>query len=80
MAQKKENKYIYYWVIQGYYSGCYGWEDESFYDKREYTYSDVRKDLKEYKIASPEHAHRIIERRELNENCSYNRTVRVNIA
>ena len=64
MARK--NKYIYYWVIQGYYSGSYGWEDESFYDKSECSYSEVKKDLKEYRIACPQAGHRIIERRELN--------------
>ena len=62
---KKENKYTYYWVIQGYFSG-YGWEDESFYDKAETSYSQVKKDLREYDKAERA-PHRIIERRELNE-------------
>lgn len=61
----KENKYIYCWVIQVYYSG-YGWEDESFYNKAEVNYSEVRKDFREYCIAERA-PHRIIERRELNE-------------
>lgn len=63
MARK--NKYNYLWVIQGYYSG-YGWEDLSEYDKKEYSWADVRHDLKEYRIADPS-PKRIIERRELNE-------------
>lgn len=59
---EKENKYIYFWVIQGYY---YGWEDLSFYDKKECRYIDVLHDLREYRIADS-HPKRIIERRELN--------------
>ena len=62
MARK--NKYNYLWVIQGYYSG-YGWEDLSVYDKKEYSYADVKHDLKEYRIADPA-PKRVIERRELN--------------
>ena len=60
----RKNKYCYLWVIQGYYS--YGWEDLSCYDKSEYSYSDVRHDLKEYRIADSA-PKRLIERRELNE-------------
>lgn len=71
----KDNKYIYYWVIQVYYSG-YGWEDESFYNKAEASYSEVLKDLREYNLAERA-PHRIIERRELNKNCSFNRIVEV---
>lgn len=64
MARK--NKYTYYWVIQVYYSG-YGWEDESFYDKSEVSFSEVRKDFREY-CRAERAPHRIIERRELNED------------
>lgn len=63
----RKNKYIYYWVIQGYYSGGYGWEDLSFYDKKECSWSEVIRDYKEYNIADNA-PHRIIERRELNNN------------
>ena len=59
----KQNKYNYLWVIQGYYG--YGWEDLSEYDKKEYKYSEVRHDLKEYRIADSA-PKRLIERRELN--------------
>lgn len=58
----KENKYIYYWIIQGYYCG---WEDLSFYDKKETRYLDVLHDLREYRYMDG-HAKRVIERRELN--------------
>lgn len=61
---ERKNKYNYLWVIQGYYSGGYGWEDLSEYDKKEYSYSDVKKDYREYCLAdsSPK---RIINRREI---------------
>ena len=59
----RRNKYNYLWVIQGYYGRA--WEDLSEYDKKEYKYSDVKHDYKEYKIADPA-SKRIIERRELN--------------
>ena len=60
----KPNKYIYYWIIQGWY--CYGWEDLSSYDKKEYKRSEVVKDLREYQLSDPS-PKRIITRRELNE-------------
>ena len=60
----KKNKYTYFWVIQAYYNG---WADESFYDKAETKFSEVRKDFKEYQIAE-DAPHRIISRRELNED------------
>lgn len=73
----KENKYIYYWVIQ--FNCGYGWDDCCTYDKKEYNYSDVMRDLIEYRKSGSGGAYRIIERRELNENCSYNKTVRVDV-
>lgn len=60
----KPNKYIYYWIIQGWY--CNGWEDLSSYDQKEYKRSEVVKDLREYQISDPS-PKRIITRRELNE-------------
>ena len=59
----KKNKYNYLWVIQGYFGG---WEDVSEYDKKEYSYADVRHDLKEYRLSNTG-AYRLIERRELNQ-------------
>ena len=59
----KKNKYCYLWVIQGYYG--YGWEDLSEYDKKEYSYADVKHDIKEYRIADSA-PKRLISRRELN--------------
>lgn len=58
------NKYDYFWIIQGNYG--YGWEDLSYYDKKECRYSDVLKDLREYCIADSA-SKRVIERRELAE-------------
>lgn len=63
MARK--NKYNYLWVIQGFYG--YGWEDLSEYDKKEYSWGDVKHDYREYCI-SDNYPKRIINRRELNEN------------
>lgn len=60
----KKNKYCYLWVIQGYYG--YGWEDLSEYDKSEYSFSDVRHDIREYRI-SDSAPKRLINRRVLNE-------------
>lgn len=60
----KPNKYIYYWIIQGWYG--YSWEDLSGYDQKEYKRSEVVKDLREYRI-SDNAPKRIITRRELNE-------------
>ncbi len=55
-------KYRYVTVIQGNYGQ--GWEDESEYDgpRRDL---EAQKDLMEYRLAAPEHGHRIIRRREL---------------
>ena len=44
----KQNKYSYVKVIQGNYG--YGWEDVSKYDKKEF--SEVRYDLKEYRLSN----------------------------
>ena len=37
----KTNKYIYYWIIQGWYG--YGWEDLSSYDQKEYKYNGTQR-------------------------------------
>lgn len=64
MKAKRINKYIYYWVIWSNYG--YGWESESVYDKKETTYDQVKKDLKEYRFACPNASYCIKENRELN--------------
>lgn len=60
----RKNKYNYLWVIQGFYGGC--WEDLSEYDKKEYSFTDVKHDIKEYRIADSA-PKRLISRRELNQ-------------
>ena len=45
----KKNKYCYGWAIWTNYG--YGWEQESVYDKKEASYSQVKKDAAEYRIA-----------------------------
>lgn len=56
----KKNKYIYLYVLQGYYTG-YGWEDLTASED----YKEIRTDLKAYR--ENEHGqYRIIQRRELN--------------
>ena len=57
----KQNKYSYVKVIQGNF-GC-EWEDVSEYDKQEF--SEVRHDLKEYRLSSTG-VYRVIDRRVLN--------------
>ena len=57
----KVNKYLYLTVIQGNYCS-HGWEDLSAYESEK----DARADLREYQIAEPYAAHRLIKRRELN--------------
>ncbi len=64
MKTNRINKYIYNWVIWSNYG--YGWEKESYYDKSESTYSQVKKDLKEYRFACPNASYKIKENRELN--------------
>ena len=64
MKTNRINKYIYNWVIWSNYG--YGWEAESVYDKKETTYSQVKKDLKEYIFSCPNASYTIKENRELN--------------
>ena len=58
----KKNKYLYLWVIQGYYDSQYGWEDV---DQSE-NYKDARNNLKLYRENETNYPHRMIQRRELN--------------
>lgn len=46
---EKKNKYCYGWAIWTNYG--YGWEQESVYDKKETSYSQVKKDAAEYRVA-----------------------------
>ena len=57
---KKQNKYTYLNVLQGYYG--YGWEDLTASE----SYREVKQDLKAYK-ENEGGKYRIIQRRELNE-------------
>ena len=57
---KKQNKYIYLNVLQGYYS--YGWEDLTASE----SYREVKQDLEAYR-ENEGGKYRIIQRRELNE-------------
>lgn len=57
----KPNKYIYLYVIQGYYPSS-GWEDET----QTTSQREARQYLKEYRQNMPQYPHRIIQRRELN--------------
>ena len=59
------NKYLYLWVLQGYYAPSYGWEDLSDYED----YRQARVDLREYRLAEPYARHRIIKQREPNPDC-----------
>ena len=57
------NKYNYLFVVQGYYSTAYHWEDLT----QSESWKEVRDDIKAYRENAPEYSYRIIERRELNE-------------
>lgn len=56
----KPRKYIYLFVIQGYYSGT--WEDETQTE----SHKEARQYLREYRENMPQYPHRLIQRRELN--------------
>lgn len=55
----KRNKYLYLYVVQGFYNGT--WEDETQTESQK----EARQYLKEYRQNMPQYAHRIIYRREL---------------
>ncbi len=58
---KRINKYLYLWIVQGYYP--YGkWEDIYIGEDKK----DARLRLKEYRINESMYSHRMIYRRELN--------------
>ena len=60
---KKQNKWIYYWVIE--YNCGYGWEPIEWYDKRDYSYGDVKHDYREYRLVG-NGSYRIVNKREYN--------------
>ncbi len=45
------------YVIQGYYSDQYGWEDLCAYEDR----LEARTDLKAYDLEEPQYEHRLVE-------------------
>lgn len=66
---KKQNKYKYYYVLQGNYG--YGWDDLVFYEKKCSTtdfesLKEAKQDRKSY-IENENGSYRIIERKEINE-------------
>lgn len=62
----KQNKYNYFKVIQGNY-GC-GWEDLCMYDTADHEeMATLRHDIKEYRSAEPQYAHRVVSRRVIKE-------------
>lgn len=48
------------WVVQGFYSSAYGWEDVTAEEK----YRDIRERLKEYRANEPGTSFRIVVKRE----------------
>ena len=59
---KKVNKYLYLYVVQGYYSSTYGWEDCC----QSEDYKEAVADLRAYRIEERGVPHRLIQRREPN--------------
>ena len=57
----KKNKFVYLFVVQGYYDSYYGWEDLT----QSEDYKEARNNLKDYRDNEPG-PHRLIKRRELN--------------
>lgn len=63
---EKQNKYKYLKVIQGWFSGAYGWEDCAEYDtKNPEEMKTIKHDIKEYRL-SGQGSYKIIKRRVLN--------------
>ena len=61
---KKMNKYLYMWVVQGYYVDQHGWEDLT----QSESYKDAKENLRDYRENDPYGWHRMIQRRVKNEN------------
>ena len=62
--KKKVNKYVYLYVVQGYYG--YGWEDLCASEN----ILEARSDYRDYRFNECGVPHRIIHRRELNPACT----------
>lgn len=62
---KKQTKYRYLYVLQGNYD--YGWDDLMEFDS-DSTIKDRKDMLKTYRENEKQYSHRIVERRELNNN------------
>ena len=58
---KRINKYLYLYVLQGYYVSGYGWEDLT----QSESYKEIKSDYLSYR-ENEDYSHRIINRRELN--------------
>ena len=58
---KRVNKYLYLFVVQGWY-GSLGWEDVTAADN----YPEARGYLRDYRENEPQYPHRLIRRREPN--------------
>lgn len=58
---KRINKYLYLWVVQGYYGDLYKWEDVAASEH----FREARDDLKAHRENEP-YLFRMIQRRELN--------------
>lgn len=64
---KKQNKYIYEYVVQGNYG--YGWDDLTFHDKKyPESWRWAKDELLLYSNEEKHASHRIIERRTLRNN------------
>jgi hypothetical protein len=61
-AEYSQPKYLYLYVVQGYYGFFGGWEDVYTGD----TWADAQARLKEYRENEPKYIHRLINRREPN--------------
>lgn len=55
---KRVNKYLYVYVVQGYY-GLHGWEDLC----QSESYQEARHDLRAYRENEIQYPHRMIQRR-----------------
>jgi hypothetical protein len=58
----KTNKYLYLYVVQGYYTKSYGWEDIT----QSENYIEARNDIRAYRENERGYMFRMIHRRELN--------------
>ena len=58
----RKNKYLYQFVVQGYYGTRYGWEDLC----QSESWKEARADFRSYRENETQYPHRLIERREPN--------------